>query len=320
MSDEVPGLGDRPAPADDPLRERLVSSEVLRRSRILEFRIDTIEAADGHRSTRDIAGHPGGVCVVAIDGQDRVLLVRQWRHAAGQALLEIPAGTLDRHPDGGIEGHSGAAARELEEETGSRAGTWQYLGAFYTAPGFTSELMHLYLATDLEAVREGGLAPDEDERLELWPVNFDEALGSAERGQIPDAKTIVGLFWVARIRERQLHRQLANMASWLPPGVGPSPEHVRLIEMMEIQPLAAWDDFKSWVASGAPSYEARAILEEFVSRHGAALIDDIEAEVALNSKLAETVAFANVDDSFGPAIPRFQALQERLRDSLDAQS
>jgi ADP-ribose pyrophosphatase len=185
---------------DDPLRERLISSEVVRQSRILEFRIDTVEAADGHRSTRDIAAHPGGVCVVAIDGQDRILLVRQWRHAAGRALLEIPAGTLDREPDGSIEDHTGAAARELEEETGSRAGAWRYLGAFWTAPGFTSELMHLYLATDLVAVHEGGLAPDEDERLELHPVPFEEAVAMIERGELPDAKTIVGVLLVARLR------------------------------------------------------------------------------------------------------------------------
>ena len=185
---------------DDPLRERLVSSEVLRRSRILEFRIDTIEAADGHRSTRDIAGHPGGVCVVAIDELDRILLVRQWRHAAGRALLEIPAGTLDRDANGSIEEHAGAAARELEEETGSRAGAWRYLGAFWTAPGFTSELMHLYLATNLVPVHEGGLSPDEDERLELHPFPFDEAVAMIERGELPDAKTIAGVLWVARLR------------------------------------------------------------------------------------------------------------------------
>ena len=186
---------------DDPLREKLISSEVLRRSRILEFRIDTVEAADGHRSTRDIAGHPGGVCVVAIDPQDRVLLVRQWRHAIGKALLELPAGTLDRHDDGSIEDHRGAAARELEEETGSIAGTWRYLGAFYTAPGFTNELMHLYLATDLRPADEGGLGPDEDERLELRQVGFAEAVAMAERGDMPDAKTLAGLLWVARLRE-----------------------------------------------------------------------------------------------------------------------
>jgi ADP-ribose pyrophosphatase len=185
---------------DDPLRERLVSSQVVKQGRLLEFRIDTVEAVDGRRSTRDIAGHPGGVCVVAIDDEDRVLLVRQWRHAAGGPLLEIPAGTLDRAADGSIEAHAGAAPRELEEETGSRAATWRYLGAFYTAPGFTNELMHLYLATELTPVQEGGLAPDEDERLELRPTPFSDAVAMAERGELRDAKSIVGLLWVARLR------------------------------------------------------------------------------------------------------------------------
>jgi ADP-ribose pyrophosphatase len=187
--------------SDDPLRETPISSEVIRRGRILEFRIDTVEAADGHRSTRDIAAHPGGVCMVAIDDRDRVLLVRQWRHATGGPLLEIPAGTLDRESDGTIEDHAAAAARELEEETGSRAGAWQYLGAFYTAPGFTSELLHLYLATELTSAHEGGLQPDEDERLELYPTPFQDAVAMAERGEIRDAKSIVGLLWVSRLRE-----------------------------------------------------------------------------------------------------------------------
>ena len=195
------GSDDRePRPADDPLRERLISSEVLRRSRILEFRIDTVESADGHRSTRDIAGHPGGVCIVAIDPSGAVLLVRQWRHAVGRALLEIPAGTLDRHEDGSIEDHAGAAARELEEETGYRAGAWRYLAGFYTAPGFTSELMHLYLATDLTPADEGRLGPDEDERLVLEPIPLDEAVAMAERGELADAKSIVGLLLADRLR------------------------------------------------------------------------------------------------------------------------
>lgn len=188
--------------SDDPLRETLVASEVLRQSRILEFRIDTVESADGHRSTRDIVTHPGGVCVVAIDNDDRVLFVRQWRHATGGPLLEIPAGTLDRHEDGSIEDHAGAAARELEEETGSIAATWRYLGAFWTAPGFTSEQMHLYLATDLRAADAGGLGPDEDERLELYPIPFSEAVSMAERGEIRDAKSLIGLFLVDRLRGR----------------------------------------------------------------------------------------------------------------------
>jgi ADP-ribose pyrophosphatase len=187
---------------DDPLRERLVSSELLRRSRILEFRIDTIETPDGKRSTRDIAGHPGAVAVVAIDDADRVLMVRQWRHATGGPLLEIPAGTLDRHPDGSLEDHAVAAARELEEETGSRAASWRYLGSFYTAPGFTSELMHLYVATGLTSSHEDGLRPDEDEHLELQAIPFAEALSMAMAGDIHDAKSMVGILMAARLREQ----------------------------------------------------------------------------------------------------------------------
>jgi len=80
------------------------------------------------------------------------------------------------------------------------AGTWRYLGAFWTAPGFTSELMHLHLATNLMPVHAGGLAPDEDERLELHPLPFDEAVAMIERGELPDAKTIAGLLLVARLR------------------------------------------------------------------------------------------------------------------------
>jgi ADP-ribose pyrophosphatase len=185
--------------ANDPLRERLIGSRVLGRGRILEFRIDEVEAADGHRSTRDIARHPGGVTMVAIDPDGSVLLVRQWRHAIGRSLLEIPAGTLDREHDGSIEDHAVAAKRELEEETGYRALTWRYLGNFYTAPGFTDELMHLYLATDLVPADEERLGPDEDERLELERVPLAEAIAMAERGDFHDAKSIVGLLRVARL-------------------------------------------------------------------------------------------------------------------------
>jgi ADP-ribose pyrophosphatase len=185
---------------EDPLRERLVSSEVIHRGRILEFRIDRVETPDGHASTREIAGHPGGVAVVAIDADGAVLLVRQWRHAAGRALLEIPAGTLDRDVEGKVEAPDRAAKRELEEETGFRAASWRHLGAFYTAPGFTNELMQLYLATDLSPADGDRLGPDEDERLELERLPFAEAVAMAERGEIADAKSLVGLLWVARLR------------------------------------------------------------------------------------------------------------------------
>jgi ADP-ribose pyrophosphatase len=188
--------------ADEDLRETVVSSKTLHRGRVGDFRIDTVRFGDGRQSTREILGHPGAVAIVAIDAEDRVLLVRQWRTAAGGILLEIPAGTLDivDPADRTIEDPELAAPRELEEETGYRAGSWRKLGAFWTAPGFATELMHLYWATDLQPAHEDRLGPDEDERLELVRMPFDEALAAVERNEICDAKSIVGLYWVDRLR------------------------------------------------------------------------------------------------------------------------
>jgi ADP-ribose pyrophosphatase len=176
---------------------------VLHKGRYLTFKVETIERVDGSRSERDIVGHPGAVAIVAIDRDDRVLLVHQWRTPANGILLEIPAGTLDvvDEATGAIEDPDLAARRELEEETGYRAGTWRKLAAFWTAPGFASEKMHLYLATDLRPAHpEERLGPDEDEHLRLDPRAFDEAIQLVERGQIADAKSIAGLLWVARLR------------------------------------------------------------------------------------------------------------------------
>lgn len=183
----------------DHLTEVVVESEILRRGRYLTFRIDTIERADGTRAKREIVGHPGAVAILAIDSDGQVLLVRQFRTPAGRTLLEVPAGTLDVDPrTGSVEDHATAARRELEEETGYRAGTWRHLTSFWTAPGFATELMHLYLATDLEPADAGRLGPDEDERLELERLPFDEAVAAAERGEIADAKSLVALLWLDR--------------------------------------------------------------------------------------------------------------------------
>jgi ADP-ribose pyrophosphatase len=142
------------------------------------------------------------VAVVAVDDQDRVALVRQWRLPANDALLEIPAGGLDVLEDGSKEDPEVAARRELEEETGLRAETWRKLTGFYTAPGFTDEFMHLFLATDLRAAHaDGRLGPDEDERLILEWLPWREAVAAVERGEIRDSKSIVGLFWLARLRD-----------------------------------------------------------------------------------------------------------------------
>jgi ADP-ribose pyrophosphatase len=193
-------MGSAPEGSGADLIERVVDSRVLHRGRYLTFRIDTIERPDGTRATRDVAGHPGAVGMVAVDPDDHVLLVRQYRSPAERALLEIPAGTLDQRPDGSVEDPDLAARRELEEETGYRAGSWRQLGRFWTAPGFTSELMHLYLATDLTAAGNDRLIPEADERLHLVRLPWREAVAAAERGEIADAKSIIGLFWLARIR------------------------------------------------------------------------------------------------------------------------
>ena len=192
--------------ADDPsaeaeLREVTVGSQVIHRGRTMTFRVDTIEQADGSRHRREIVGHPGAVAIVALDDEDRVLLVRQFRTAAGRVLLEIPAGTLDVDAaTGAVEAPDGAAARELEEETGHRAETWRRLGAFWTAPGFATELMHLYLATALRPVHADRLGPDEDEHLLLVRMPRAEAVAAAEDGRIADAKSIVGLLRLARLQ------------------------------------------------------------------------------------------------------------------------
>ncbi len=189
-----------PAPSDDPLAERVVASEVVYRGKYMVFHVDTVERADGSRSTRDLVAHPGAVAVLAVDDRDRVLLVRQWRVATGTALLEIPAGTLDVH-DGVTEDPADAARRELEEETGHRAASWRKLAQFWTAPGFASELMHLFLATGLTPVTDDSrLAPDEDEALELRHMSVDEALSLVETGGIVDAKSILGILWLDRLR------------------------------------------------------------------------------------------------------------------------
>jgi ADP-ribose pyrophosphatase len=186
-------------PVEEPLAERIVDSTVVHRGHYLEVRVETTERADGSRHRRDVVRHPGAVAVVALDEADRLLLVRQWRQPAGRSLLEIPAGTLDRDPaTGALEDPELASRRELEEETGYRAASWEKLGTFWTAPGFASELMHLYLATDLVTAGHDRLTPDADEALELVRLPVADALAAAERGDVHDAKTLIGILLLGR--------------------------------------------------------------------------------------------------------------------------
>ncbi len=197
-----------PFERDEDLVEQLVDRQVLPGGTYLTFARDTIVTTDGVRRSRDIVLHPGAVTIVAVLPDRQVLLVRQYRHPSGEVLVELPAGTLDMMGDGSTEEPLTAAKRELWEETGYRAGTWVKLNEFFTAPGFASELMHMYLATDceLDPAHEG---PDEDERLILDTVSFDDALRMADDGTIRDAKTLLGLYLVDRLARAGKIRELA---------------------------------------------------------------------------------------------------------------
>src|SRR5215210_3081848 len=140
----------------------LLSSREIHRGRILTVRVDEIELESGHSVRREVVEHPGAVVIVPIDGDGRVLWVKQYRYAAGRALLELPAGTLEQG-----EEPEATARRELPEETGFAASDWQRIGGFYSAPGFCTEYLHAYSATDLRPETAPG---DEDEDIEVVPL------------------------------------------------------------------------------------------------------------------------------------------------------
>ena len=184
-----------PVERESDLTERLVDRQVVRKSNYMTVVADTIETPDGRKHERDVVLHPGAVTVVAILPDGRVLLVRQYRHAAGRVLLELPAGTLDRLDDGSIEDPAVAGPRELSEETGYRAATWRRLGGFWTAPGFASEHMTLYLATGLTPDPDHR-GPDPDERLLVEAHSLPELLTRVAADDIHDAKTLIGILWL----------------------------------------------------------------------------------------------------------------------------
>ena len=169
--------------------ERTLSSARPWIGRRIAVRVDDVERTDGHRTTREIVEHPGAVAILAWDGE-RLAMVRQWRHATGEALLEIPAGTLE--PD---EAPIETARRELAEECGLAAASWEAGPTFFTAPGFCTERMHLFLATNLtDAPGES----DDDERIERSWLRLADAVAAADDGRIADAKSLAGIGWLAR--------------------------------------------------------------------------------------------------------------------------
>ncbi len=172
------------------MSEKIIATKRIYSGRIVTLDVCDVELTDGQRQIREIIRHPGAVAVVAIDDQQRVLLVRQYRSASAEVMTEIPAGLLDAG-----EEPLQAASRELQEETGYKPGKIESLGGLYTAPGYTAEYIHLFVATDLI---ESYLPADDDEFIELSRATLDEALAMIDRGEITDAKTIIGLLKYAR--------------------------------------------------------------------------------------------------------------------------
>jgi ADP-ribose pyrophosphatase len=180
-----------------PSRARVVSSRTVYRGPVFWVTTDHVQEPGGVEARRDLIHHSGSVVVLAVDdsgSEPRVLLERQYRHAAGGYLWELPAGRIDPG-----ENELKAAKRELLEETGYTAISWKKILKFYASPGFVAETMAVYLATHLQ---KGEAQPEEDEVIQLRMVPLATAVSMVLRGTIRDAKTISSVLWLDHTRRR----------------------------------------------------------------------------------------------------------------------
>jgi len=167
------------------LTEQTLSSEKIFEGRILHVRKDTVRLPNGGTATREVIDHPGGVCVLAIDDENRALIVSQFRYPYKEVVREVPAGKLEYGED-----PRAAAIRELKEETGADAGEFRFLGELYPSPGYCGEIIRMYLARELTF---GAPHLDEDEFLNVERVPFETLVGQVLSGGIKDAKTIAAV-------------------------------------------------------------------------------------------------------------------------------
>jgi ADP-ribose pyrophosphatase len=169
-----------------------VSRQIIFRGRKIQVALDTDVLPDGSTVQRDVILHPGAVAILPLVDAGRVCLLRNYRAVVGQTLWEIPAGTLEPG-----EAPEAAAVRELEEETGYRAGRWRKLMSFLPSPGVLDERTYLFLAEDLTP---GTMRPERGEDLEPRVVAWEQALAWALDGTICDAKTVIAVLWWERLR------------------------------------------------------------------------------------------------------------------------
>ena len=170
------------------MEERTTASTRAFDGKLISVRVDQVVLANGHAATREVVEHPGAVAILAWDGA-RLAMVTQWRHATGGEMLEIPAGTLEPG-----ESPRATAQRELGEECGLAAGTWNEGPSFFSAPGFCTERLTLFLATDL---RETDVSGPDDELLELSWLSLPDAVAAVDDGRVIDAKSVAGILWLA---------------------------------------------------------------------------------------------------------------------------
>jgi len=163
----------------------LIKSETLLQGRAFKIRRDTLKTPDSRVTKLEIVEHGGSVVLIPIDAENNLLFVRQYRHAAQADLLELPAGTREED-----EPFEECAAREIREETGMEARNLQRVGDFYLAPGYSTEFMVVFLATDLA---ENPLQADDDEFLQVEKIPLKTAFEMAEHGEVPDAKSLAAL-------------------------------------------------------------------------------------------------------------------------------
>jgi 8-oxo-dGTP pyrophosphatase MutT (NUDIX family) len=171
----------------------LIDRKEIYTGRVIQVSLDHVELPNGNRVPLEIVRHPGGAAVVALDDQGRICLLRQFRHAAGGFIHELPAGKLEPGEPPEV-----TVRRELAEEASLAADHWQSLGAYLSSPGCFTEVIHLYLATGLRAA-EGAPEADEVFQVEWWPL--EAALAKALDGEFTDAKTIIGIMRAASRRK-----------------------------------------------------------------------------------------------------------------------
>ncbi len=179
------------------LIERTVRRRRVHRGRAVDFWVDTVRLPSGKTATREYLGHPGAVAVIAVEGSGpdpEILFVRQYRHAVKQVTLELPAGKLDPG-----ETLRACVDRELEEETGVRAGRVRKVLSYWPTPAFADEVIHIFEARNLAS---GRFSPDADEFIEPVRLRLSRALSLIRAGRIKDSKTLIGLLAFAQRRKR----------------------------------------------------------------------------------------------------------------------